>query len=114
MCKTNQQNWTEFWKSYYGPNIGQTTAAKLLCFLYRSKTIERKNLIMPTFIELTLCKQGHKWSAVINLDDIARFSEGPNNLTMRTPFATGDYDVTVVSEDAERLAQALLSHNQER
>ena len=114
MCKTNQQNWTEFYKSYYGPNISQTTAAKLLCFLYIFKTIERKNLIMPTFIELTLCKQGHKWDAIINLDDIARFSEGPNNLTMRTPFATGDYDVTVVSEDAERLVQALLSHNQER
>ena len=108
------QNLVQFQESYYGPNISQTTAAKLLYFLYRSKTIERKNLIMPTFIELTLCKQGHKWNAVINLDDIARFSEGPNNLTMRTPFATGDYDVTVVSEDAERLVQALLSHNQER
>ena len=69
---------------------------------------------MAHFIELTLLADGHKWNAVINLDDIARFSEGPNNLTMRTPFATGDYDVTVVSEDAERLVQALLSHNQER
>ena len=78
------------------------------------KQLKERNLIMPTFIELTLCKQGHKWNAVINLDDIARFSEGPNNLTMRTPFATGDYDVTVVSEDAERLTQALLNHNQER
>ena len=69
---------------------------------------------MAKFIELTLLADGHKWNAVINLDDIARFSEGPNNLTMRTPFATGDYDVTVVSEDAERLVRALLSHNQER
>ena len=43
MCKTNQQNWTTFWESYYGPNISQTTAAKLLCFLYRPKTIEREN-----------------------------------------------------------------------
>ena len=28
MCKTNQQNLVQFCKSYYGPNIGQTTAAK--------------------------------------------------------------------------------------
>ena len=43
MCKTNQQNLVQFWKSYYGPNISQITAAKLLYFLYVFKTIERKN-----------------------------------------------------------------------
>ena len=43
MCKTNQQNLVQFWKNYYGPNIGQITAAKLLYFLYVFKTIERKN-----------------------------------------------------------------------
>ena len=42
MCKTNQQNLVQFWKSYYGPNISQTTAAKLLYFLYVFKTTERK------------------------------------------------------------------------
>ena len=42
MCKTNQQNLVQFWKSYYGLNISQT-AAKLLYFLYVFKTIERKN-----------------------------------------------------------------------
>jgi len=25
MCKTNHQNLVQFWKSYYGPNIGQVT-----------------------------------------------------------------------------------------
>lgn len=69
---------------------------------------------MSHFIELTLLADGHNWDAIVNVEDIAHFSEGPNNLTMRTPFATGDYDVTVVSEDAERLVQALLNHNQER
>ena len=111
MCKTKTQNWTEFWKSYYGPNISQTTAAKLLCFLYRSKTIERKDLIMARFIELTLCSEGHKWNAIVNTEDVVRFTEGYNNLTLRTPFSNGNHDVTVASKDAERLVQALLDTN---
>ena len=73
MCKTNQQNWTTFCKNYYGPNISQTTAAKLLCFLYHSKTIERKTSIMSHFIELTLLADGHNWDAIVNVEDIAHF-----------------------------------------
>lgn len=66
---------------------------------------------MARFIELTLCSEGHKWNAIVNTEDVVRFTEGYNNLTLRTPFSNGNHDVTVVSEDVERLVQALLDTN---
>ena len=57
LCKTNHQNLVQFWKSYYGPNISQTTAAKLLCFLYVFKTIEKERNLMLVKDLITLLKE---------------------------------------------------------
>lgn len=66
---------------------------------------------MTKFIELTLLADGHKWDAIVNVEDIAHFSEGANNLTLRTPFPNGRRTVTVKSTHVERLVQALLDIN---
>ena len=63
---------------------------------------------MAKFIELTLFADGHNWDAIVNIEDVAHFSEGANNLTLRTPFPNGRRTVTVKSKDVERLVQALL------
>lgn len=66
---------------------------------------------MAKFIELTLLADGHNWDAIVNVEDIAHFSEGANNLTLHTPFPNGRRTVTVKSTHVERLVQALLDIN---
>lgn len=63
---------------------------------------------MTNFIELTLLADGHNWDAIVNIEDIAHFSEGTNQLTLRTPFPNGRRSVTVKSTHVGRLTQALL------
>ena len=44
---------------------------------------------------------------IINVDDIARLSEGPNILTLKTSFADGSFDRSVSSETADKLRKIL-------
>ena len=44
---------------------------------------------MTKFVEISIWKHGYDEQVIINIDDIARLSEGPNTLTLKTPFADG-------------------------
>lgn len=62
---------------------------------------------MAKFVEISIWKQGYDEQVIINIDDIARLSEGPNTLTLKTPFADGSFDRTVSSETADKLRKIL-------
>lgn len=44
---------------------------------------------MTKFISIKIWKHGYAEQVIINIDDIARVSEGPNTLTLKTPFEDG-------------------------
>ncbi len=44
---------------------------------------------MAKFVEISIWKQGYDEQVIINIDDIARLSEGPNTLTLKTPLQMG-------------------------
>lgn len=62
---------------------------------------------MAKFVEISIWKQGYDKQVIINIDDIARLSEGPNTLTLKTPFADGSFDRTASSETADKLRKIL-------
>lgn len=62
---------------------------------------------MAKFVEISIWKQGYDEQVIINIDDIARLSEGPNTLTLKTPFADGSFDMSVSSETADKLRKIL-------
>ena len=62
---------------------------------------------MAKFVEIRIWKQGYDEQVIINIDDIARLSEGPNTLTLKTPFADGSFDRSVSSETADKLRKIL-------
>lgn len=62
---------------------------------------------MAKFVEIRIWKQGYDEQVIINIDDIARLSEGPNTLTLKNPFADGSFDRSVSSETADKLRKIL-------
>lgn len=62
---------------------------------------------MDKFVEISIWKQGYDEQVIINIDDIARLSEGPNTLTLKIPFADGSFDRSVSSETADKLRKIL-------
>lgn len=44
---------------------------------------------MTKFVEIIIWKHGYDEQVIINVDDIARLSEGPNILTLKTPLQMG-------------------------
>lgn len=62
---------------------------------------------MTKFVEISIWKHGYDEQVIINIDDIARLSEGPNTLTLKTPFADGSFDRNISSETADKLRKIL-------
>jgi len=62
---------------------------------------------MTKFVEISIWKHGYDEQVIINIDDIARLSEGPNTLTLKTPFADGRFDRSISSETADKLRKIL-------
>lgn len=62
---------------------------------------------MTKFISIRIWKHGYDEQVIINIDDIARISVGPNTLTLKTPFEDGSYDRTVSSETIDKLSKIL-------
>lgn len=62
---------------------------------------------MTKFVEIIIWKQGYDEQVIINVDDIARLSEGPNILTLKTPFADESFDRSISSETADKLRKIL-------
>lgn len=62
---------------------------------------------MTKFVEIIIWKHGYDEQVIINVDDIARLSEGPNILTLKTPFADGGFDRSISSETADKLRKIL-------
>lgn len=62
---------------------------------------------MAKFVEISIWKQGYDEQVIINIDDIARLSEGPNTLTLKTPFVDGSFDRSISSETADKLRKIL-------
>lgn len=62
---------------------------------------------MTKFVEISIWKHGYDEQVIINIDDIARLSEGPNTLTLKTPFADGGFDRSISSETADKLRKIL-------
>lgn len=44
---------------------------------------------MTKFVEIIIWKHGYDEQVIINVDDIARLSEGPNILTLKHPLQMG-------------------------
>lgn len=62
---------------------------------------------MTKFVEIIIWKHGYDEQVIINVDDIARLSEGPNILTLKTHFADGSFDRSISSETADKLRKIL-------
>lgn len=62
---------------------------------------------MTKFVEVSIWKHGYDEQVIINIDDIARVSVGPNTLTLKTPFEDGSFDRTVSSEAIDKLRKIL-------
>lgn len=62
---------------------------------------------MAKFVEISIWRQGYDEQVIINIDDIARLSEGPNTLTLKTPFADGNFDRSISSQTADKLRKIL-------
>ena len=62
---------------------------------------------MTKFVEISIWKHGYDEQVIINVDDIARLSEGPNILTLKTPFVDGSFDRSISSETADKLRKIL-------
>lgn len=62
---------------------------------------------MTKFVEIIIWKHDYDEQVIINVDDIARLSEGPNILTLKTPFADGSFDRSISSETADKLRKIL-------
>ena len=62
---------------------------------------------MTKFISIRMWKHGYDEQVIINIDDIARISVGPNTLTLKTPFEDGSFDRTVSSETIDKLSKIL-------
>lgn len=62
---------------------------------------------MTKFISIRTWKHGYDEQVIINIDDIARVSVGPNTLTLKTPFEDGSFDRTVSSETIDKLSKIL-------
>lgn len=62
---------------------------------------------MTKFISIRMWKHGYDEQVIINIDDIARVSVGPNTLTLKTPFEDGSFDRTVASETIDKLSKIL-------
>lgn len=62
---------------------------------------------MTKFVEIIILKHGYDEQVIINVDDIARLSEGPNILTLKTPFADGSFVRSISSETADKLRKIL-------
>ena len=67
----------------------------------------KEGIKMAKFVEISIWKQGYDEQVIINIDDIARLSEGPNTLTLKTAFADGSFDRSVSSETADKLRKIL-------
>lgn len=67
----------------------------------------KEGIKMAKFVEISIWKQGYDEQVIINIDDIARLSEGPNTLTLKTSFADGSFDRSVSSETADKLRKIL-------
>ena len=62
---------------------------------------------MTKFISIRIWKHGYDEQVIINIDDIARLSVGPNTLTLKTPFADGSFDRSISSEIVDKLRKIL-------
>lgn len=62
---------------------------------------------MTKFISIRMWKHGYDEQVIINIDDVARVSVGPNTLTLKTPFEDGSFDRTVSSETIDKLSKIL-------
>ena len=62
---------------------------------------------MTKFISIRMWKHGYDEQVIINIDDIARVSVGPNTLTLKTPFEDRSFDRTVSSETIDKLSKIL-------
>ena len=77
-------------------------------FLLYNEYIRTKGEIkMTKFVEIIIWKHGYDEQVIINVDDIARLSGGPNILTLKTPFADGSFDRSISSETADKLRKIL-------